>query len=129
MPPIFNSLQFWTLVAGVVAFVARYYFPDTFPLDEVSILNIIVFLLGLIGVVLTLRAQGTRALRMTAFYNSLAFWQLVVGLLAFVLHYFAPELPFTTEQLLAVIVFVLGALGVYPELRARGLYDRRQPLN
>jgi hypothetical protein len=121
MPPIFNSLQFWTLVAGLAAFTTRYYFP-AFPLDEAGILALLLFVLGLIGVVPTLRTYGFKASLATAsFYNSLAFWQLVAGLVFFVLRYFAPTLPIDEAIILAVILFVLAALGIVPELRARGL--------
>jgi len=115
---IYQSLTFWTLVAGLAAFVARFYFPE-FPLDEVSILAAILFVLGLIGVVPTFRAQ-----RLAAFppiFNSLAFWQLVAGLAAFVFHFFAPEFPLDEVAIMAVILFVLSYFGITPELRLRGL--------
>lgn len=117
MPPIFSSLQFWTLLAGLLAFVARYYFP-AFPFDEVSILSAVLFILGLIGVVPQLRMRG--ALN-GDIVHSLAFWQLVAGIVAFVFHFFAPAFPFDQVTILAGIVFILGLFGVTPELRLRGL--------
>lgn len=117
---LFNSLTFWTLLVGLVAFVLRFYFP-TFPLDEVSILALVLFVLGLIGITPTLRARGFRALASPPIINSLAFWQLVAGLVFFVIHFFAPSFPFTAQTILAVILFVLGYIGIKPELRARGL--------
>jgi hypothetical protein len=121
MPPIFSSLQFWTLIAGLAAFTARYYFP-TFPLDEAGIFAAFLFVLGLIGVVPSVRARGFKlSFSTTALYNSLQFWQLVAGLVFFVLHYFAPSLPLDEPIILAVILSVLAALGIVPELRARGL--------
>jgi len=120
MPPIYQSLQFWTLVAGLAAFTARYFFPE-FPLDAVSILALLLFVLGLVGVTPQVRARGLRvSLSTTAVYNSLAFWQLVAGLVFFVLRYFAPSLPLDEPTILAVILFILAALGVVPELRAKG---------
>ena len=115
---IYKSLTFWTLVAGLLAFAARFYFP-AFPLDEVSILAAILFVLGLIGVVPTLRAQGMAAF--PPIFNSLAFWQMVAGLVAFVVHFFAPDFPFDDVAIMAVILFVLSYFGITPELRARGL--------
>lgn len=117
---IFQSLTFWTLLVGVIAFVLRWYFP-TFPLDEVSILAAVLFVLGLIGITPTLRARGLRATLTPPVINSLAFWQLIAGFVAFVIHFFAPDFPFGAEAILAVILFVLGYIGITPELRARGL--------
>jgi NADH:ubiquinone oxidoreductase subunit K len=114
---IFKSLTFWTLIAGLAAFVARWYFP-AFPFDAVTILAAILFVLGLIGVVPQLRA--VRALTPPV-VNSLAFWQLVAGVVVFILHFFAPSFPFDSAAILAFVLFVLGFFGVHPELRARGL--------
>lgn len=114
---IYKSLTFWTLLVGVAAFALRWYFP-TFPLDEVTILSLVLFLLGLIGVYPQLRAQGALT---TNIVNSLAFWQLIAGLAAFVIHFFAPALPFDQLAILAFIIFVLGYFGIHPELRVRGL--------
>lgn len=117
---IFNSLTFWTLLVGLLGFVLRWYLP-AFPLDEVSILALVLFALGLIGIVPTVRSNGFRALGSVPVVNSLAFWQLVAGFVAFVIHFFAPAFPFSNETILAVILFVLGYVGITPELRARGL--------
>ena len=114
---IVNSLTFWTLLVGVIAFVIRWYFP-TFPLDEVTILSVVLFLLGLIGVAPQIRARGALT---TNIVNSLPFWQLLAGLAAFVIHFFAPTFPFDQIAILAFILFVLGYFGIHPELRARGL--------
>jgi len=120
MPPILYSLQFWTLLAGLAAFVGKFYFAEL-PLDAVSILALLLFVLGLIGVTPQLRARGIRtSFSTTTIYNSLAFWQLVAGLMFFVLRYFAPDLPVDEPTILAVILFILAALGIVPELRARG---------
>jgi NADH:ubiquinone oxidoreductase subunit K len=114
---IFNSLTFWTLVVGLIAFVARWYFP-TFPFDEITILSAVLFILGLFGVYPQFRAQGALTANII---NSLAFWQLVAGLAAFVLHFFAPSFPFDQAVILAFILFLLGWFGIQPELRVRGL--------
>ncbi len=39
---ISQSLTFWTLLVGLVAFVLRWYFP-AFPLDETTILALVLF--------------------------------------------------------------------------------------
>lgn len=117
---LFNSLTFWTLLVGLFAFVLRWYFP-AFPLDEITILALVLFVLGLIGITPTVRARGLRRSLTPPVVNSLAFWQMVAGLVAFVLHFFAPSFPFGTETILAVILFVLSAVGITPELRLRGL--------
>lgn len=122
MPPIFSSRNFWVLAAGLLVFVGRYYFP-AFPLDEAGALAVILFALGLIGVVPQARLYGARASFTTAvIYNSLAFWQLVAGLLYFVLRYLAPAFPLDETAVLAFVVFVLGLFGITPELRQRGLW-------
>lgn len=114
---IFKSLTFWTLVAGLLAFVAKFFFP-AFPLDAAGILALVLFLLGLIGVVPSIRARGALTVSIA---NSLAFWQLVAGLLYFVFKFFAPGLPVDETVVLGVIIFILGYFNVHPELRARGL--------
>lgn len=114
---ITKSLTFWTLLAGLAAFIARWYFP-TFPLDETTILSVVLFALGLIGIVPQLKARG--ALTKSILY-SLAFWQLVAGLVIFVLHFFAPSFPFDQATILAFFLFVLGYFGIDPELQVRGI--------
>jgi len=113
---LYQSLQFWTLLVGIVAFVLRYYLP-AFPLSEEAILSLVLFVLGLIGVVPQFRAKAA----IPGIFNSLAFWQLVAGFVSFIITFFAPSFPFGFEAILALFLFVLGFFGVYPELRARGL--------
>ncbi len=118
---ISKSLTFWTLIAGLLAFVAKFYF-STFPFDGGTILAAILFVLGLIGVVPAVRMR-------TAFVspsgggivNSLAFWQLVSGFLFFVVRFFAPAFPFDQSIILAFFLFILGWFNITPELRVRGL--------
>lgn len=117
---IFQSLTFWTLLVGVIAFAVRWYFP-AFPLDQATILSAVLFVLGLIGITPTLRARGFRALVSAPIVHSLAFWQLVAGLVFFVIRFFAPSFPLSPEVILGVILFVLGYVGITPELRMRGL--------
>jgi hypothetical protein len=54
---IFQSKIFWTLVAGLIAFVAKFFYP-AFPLDEVQILALVVFVLNSFGINPELRARG-----------------------------------------------------------------------
>jgi uncharacterized membrane protein YqjE len=117
--PIFKSLTFWTLLVGLIAFVVRFYQPE-FPLSEVNILALVLFALGLIGVVPSFKAHGFQRAFATGIVNVLAFWQLIAGFVIFVITYFAPTFPFTTETLLGVILFVLSFFGIKPELRAKG---------
>lgn len=121
---IYQSLAFWTLVVGVVAFVIRFFAP-TFPFDETQILAAVLFVLGLVGVVPTARAaaqvRGALAVAPSDILKSLPFWTLVAGLVAFVLHYFFPTFPFEQSAILAFVIFILGFFQITPELRARGL--------
>ncbi len=121
---ISKSLTFWTLLAGLAAFILRWYFP-TFPLDQVAILALILFILGLVGIIPQLRIQGALTGNIV---NSLAFWQLVAGFVVFVFHFFAPTFPFDQAVILTFLLFILGFFGVYPELRARGLLIERSAL-
>lgn len=116
-----NVLQFWVLVAGLIAFVAKFFYPD-FPLDEQQILAAVLFLLGLIGVTPQARlAMRSSALGLGDLLKSLAFWTMVVGLAEFVIHYYLPDFPLDQANLLAIVIFVLQQFGINPELRARGL--------
>lgn len=117
---IYQSLTFWTLLVGVVAFALRWYFP-AFPLDNATTLSLVLFFLGLFGIFPTLRAQGFRTLLTPPILSSLAFIQLVAGLVTFVIHFWAPDIPVTVETILSVFIAVLGLFGIYPELRLRGL--------
>jgi uncharacterized membrane protein YqjE len=117
--PILKSLNFWTLLVGLIAFVIKFYQPG-FPLSEVNILALVLFALGLIGVVPAFRVKGFRAALAGGIAASLAFWQLVAGFVIFVISYFAPTFPFTTETLLGVILFVLSFFQIKPELQAKG---------
>jgi hypothetical protein len=111
-----KSLTFWTLVAGVLAFVAKFLFP-AFPLDSTGILAVILFFLGLFGIVPAVRG----VLPFGDLLKSLPFWGLVVGLIAFVLHYFVPTFPMDNTAILAVVLFILACFGIKPELRLRGI--------
>lgn len=117
--PIFKSLNFWTLLAGLTAFVVMFYQPD-FPLSKANILSLMLFVLGLVGIVPTIRVKGLRAAMAGGIVNVLAFWQLVAGFVIFVITYYAPAFPFTTETLLGVILFVLSFFQIKPQLQAQG---------
>ena len=117
--PILKSLYFWTLVVGLIAFVVKFYQPG-FPLSEANILALVLFALGLFDVVPTFRVKGFRAAVAGGIVNVLAFWQLVAGFVIFVITYFAPTFPFTTERLLGVILFVLSFFQIKPQLQAQG---------
>lgn len=54
-------------------------------------------------------------------YKSLTFWTLLVGLLMFVVTFYAPTFPLSAASVLALVVFVLGLIGVYPQARAKAL--------
>jgi hypothetical protein len=54
---LLKSYQFWVLVAGILAFVAKTYFP-TFPLDEAQLLALIVFILAAFNIKPELQARG-----------------------------------------------------------------------
>ena len=111
---LFKSFTFWTLFVGVVAFIIRWYFP-TFPLDNAQILSLVLFLLGLIGIFPTLRARGFRALVTPPILNSLAFIELLAGLVAFIFNTVAPDAPISRDLVLGVLLSLLALIQIYPE--------------
>lgn len=117
-PPIYKSLTFWTLLIGLVMFVVTFYVP-AFPLSAGSVSALVLFVLGLIGIYPTIKAQGLRGALAGWVVNVLAFWQLVAGFILFVITYFAPNFPFDNSTILGVILFVLSYFGIKPELHAR----------
>lgn len=54
---ILKSRIFWGMVAALLAYVVKLLVP-TFPLDEVQILSIILFVLGLFNIYPELRSRG-----------------------------------------------------------------------
>lgn len=54
-------------------------------------------------------------------YKSLTFWTLLVGLLMFVITFFAPTFPLSAANVLALVLFVLGLIGVTPQLQAKAM--------
>lgn len=54
-------------------------------------------------------------------YKSLTFWTLLVGLVMFVVTFYVPAFPLSVASVSALVLFVLGLIGVYPTLKARGL--------
>jgi uncharacterized membrane protein YdcZ (DUF606 family) len=131
---IFKSLTFWTLVAGLLAFLGKFIVP-TFPLTADQILALIVSALGLVNVVPDLRV-GVMVARVTSdnstvdvlmrLLRSKPFWTLVAGLIGFVVRYYFPTFPLDDLTILGLIVFALGMFNITPELATRGLI---QPVN
>lgn len=56
---ILKSRIFWGMVAALLAYVVKLLVP-TFPLDEVQILGIILFVLGLFNIYPELRSRGLK---------------------------------------------------------------------
>lgn len=50
--------------------------------------------------------------------NKLQFWVLLVGLASYVAKFFYPEFPLDETQILAGVLFLLGTIGVFPQVRA-----------
>lgn len=119
---LFKSMTFWTLFVGVAFFIIRWYVP-TFPLEEGQILSLVLFFLGLIGIYPTIKSAriGLLALVTPPVLNSLAFLQLLAGLVAFVIQTVAPDAPLTKELILGAFLFILGLFQIHPELRARNI--------
>jgi hypothetical protein len=60
MTPIYKSRIFWTLVAGLIAFIAKYYAPE-FPFSETEILALVIFVLNIFKIKPELQARGLLA--------------------------------------------------------------------
>jgi len=52
-----KSLKFWTLLVGLLAFIAQAYVPN-FPMDEDFLLQLFVSVLALLGIHPELKARG-----------------------------------------------------------------------
>lgn len=51
---LWHSLAFWTLVAGVVEYLVHSYIPS-FPLDQINVLAVILYVLSEVGIIPQLR--------------------------------------------------------------------------
>ena len=60
MTPIYKSRIFWTLVAGLIAFIAKYDAPE-FPFSETEILALVIFVLNIFKIKPELQARGLLA--------------------------------------------------------------------
>ena len=114
---ILSSLTFWTLVAGMVAFVAKFLAPG-FPFTAEQILAALVFLLGLVNIKPTMQRL---ALEVGDILHVKAFWVMIVGIVGFVVRYYFPTFPLDDVTILAIVIFVLGLFQINPELRGRGM--------
>lgn len=115
-----NSLAFWTAVVALLSFVLKFFWPD-FPFDNEQVLAAILFLLGLVGIYPQFMQRRLLGLTFGDLVKSKAFWTLVAGLGAFVVHFYSPDFPLDEAAILALIVYVLAQFGVVPELRQRGI--------
>jgi hypothetical protein len=114
-----NSLTFWTMVAGLLAFVAKFFLPS-FPLGNAEVLSLILFLLGLFGVVPEARLMAARmGVSVADLLKSKAFWEMVAGLVAFVILFYFPTFPLDANGILGILLFILALFGITPELKLR----------
>lgn len=110
------TLQILTAIAGLVAMFLKTVWP-TFPLDDVQILALFMFLLGLIGVVPQLMFR--RGLTGTdGWLRSKAFWLALVGAANIALHAYLPDFPLVAADLAALVFWVLSLNGIVPEVKA-----------
>lgn len=108
-----SNLQFWTLVAGFLAFVLKFLWPGL-PLDSTLILSVILLLLAAFGIYPKLRARAT----VGELIRSLEFWTLLAGLAGFVVYFYVPDFPFDQAVILGAILFVLKLFGIEPSILA-----------
>lgn len=108
-----HKLQFWTLLVGVIGYAVRFFYPD-FPLDNEQILAGVLLLLGLIGVVPTVRAIRAKVYGATwkDLLTSLPFLSLVSGLIGFVVRYYQPDFPFSDAVIFSVVAWFVARLTV-----------------
>lgn len=119
-PPIYKSLNFITLLVGLVMFVVTFFVP-AFPLSQANVLELVLFALGLIGIYPQFKLNGFRGALAGDILNSLPFWQLVVGLVSFVISYYFPNFPLGSDYLLPLFLFVLGLFGIVPTVAQLGM--------
>jgi len=115
-----ENLQFWTMLVAVLAFVAKFFFPE-FPFDDTQILAAVLFILGLFGIVPQFRMRGIFGVTFVDLLKSKAFLTMVAGLVVFVVNHYAPTFPITEVGLVSLFVWVLAFFGIVPELRNRGV--------
>lgn len=60
-------------------------------------------------------------------FKSLTFWVLLVGVAFFVIRFYFPAFPLTEAQILSLVLFLLGLIGVYPTLRDLGVRGLATP--
>jgi hypothetical protein len=106
-----SSKQFWVLVAGLTAFVAKFLWPS-FPLDGATVLLVILFVLGLFGIVPKLTARATAG----DLVRSLEFWTMVAALAGFAIHFYVPDFPIDQAAILGLILYVLSLFGINPQV-------------
>lgn len=53
-------------------------------------------------------------------FKSLTFWTLLVGVIVFAVKFYQPEFPLSEVNILALVLFALGLIGVTPSIRAAG---------
>lgn len=63
---------------------------------------------------------------MTPIYKQKFFWVAVVSVLYLIIKYYKPDFPFTLDQLVSAVIFILALLGLEIEkaLRIRGILPR-----
>ncbi len=117
-------LQIVTVVAGLIAFVAKILYP-AFPLTTDQIVLIITTLLGLFGVVVQLRNQAKiRKLDSNGgnvVLNSKAFWLMVASIVSLVVTSYFPDFPIAQVDVGTVLLWLVTQVGLNPQLRAQGL--------
>jgi hypothetical protein len=116
---MFNSLSFWTMVAGLLAFVAKFFLPS-FPIGDAEILALILFLLGLFEIVPEFRLRRAVGASVSDLLKSLPFWEMVAGLLSFIVLFYFPTFPLDANGVLGILLFVLALFKIGPELQMRG---------
>lgn len=108
--------QIVIVIAGLIGAVLRQLFPG-FPLSDDQIFMVVVFLLGLVGVVVQARFRHSLT-GADGWLHSKALWLAVAAVANIVLHSYLPNFPLLEADIAGLIFFVLAEFGVNPEVRA-----------
>lgn len=112
-------LQIVTALVGVLCFFLRMVWP-AFPLDNQTVLTIVIGILGLLGVIVQIRYRGARLFSLAAdsWLRSRAFWIAIGAAINIVMHAYWPEFPLVESDLVVILCWIVAQFGINPEARA-----------
>lgn len=112
---ILKSLNFWTLLVGLIVYVVTFFVP-TFPFNQMEVLSAVLFVLGLINIHPTFKFAS---LTWIDLFGKMDFWLALTGFVSFVVTYYKPDWGWTQGMLMSVVLAILALFKIKPELKYR----------